>query len=362
MRDIYTARCPFCFKKLKTNNVVFEKEIETNTEDNILKAYYEENNKFYASAYRSFIDPCRINKKNFCKDINNKSIIAGIISPSEETRKVYNQKLCPYCHNRLISSFATERTKYISVIGLTGSGKTAYLSAANASLSFRNFLWSSIDDESNKTLNDTTYAYMNDANIEIATQNIQGPYFYSIRTDKEKNIDTNIIFYDIPGEFYEKKLLLNDTIKKYLLFSDGIVFVINAADDVQNQSMRVNSILTTLYDIGIRKNKKIAIVLNKLDKLFSITPSFIGKYMIKSEDKRINLDTIKAKSDAIKGLLLSNNSCIDGTLKTVIKRINDQFGSDSCVFASSIINEKNGQKRFTYSGSEIPILWLIDLI
>lgn len=364
MGDFYTVRCPFCFKKLKTNNVIFREEVRTTTEDFILKAFNEANGQFHASAsaYQSSIDPSRTNKNNFIKDVNNESIIAGIADPSGETGIVYTQKLCPYCHNKLTSSFATEKTKYISVIGLTGSGKTAYLSAANASLNFRDFLWASIDREANKILDDTTREYMNNADIKIATQNIQGPYYYSIRTDEEKEIDTNIVFYDIPGEFYEDVSKLNDTVKKYLLFSDGIIFVINVADDVKNQSIRVNRILTTLYDIGIRKNKKIAIVLNKMDKIAQITPDFIGRYMIKSEDKNISLDRIKTKSEAIKGYLLSNSSHIDSTLKTVIERINNQISSDSCIFASSIINENNDKKEFTYSGSEIPILWLIGLI
>lgn len=366
METFFSARCPYCFKMLKTNNVVFEKPAAYN-EDLFLKTYYAQNGQNSINSNFGYIDPAKKGSKDIIRDIDISRIMSGIL---DEGGEIHDIKLCPYCHHKLPNTFATSNTRYIAVVGLPSSGKTAYLSALNASLNKMSYFWTDQYLEANRPLNEMTNKYLTDPSATgIATQNIQGPYYYGLRTN-EANVKDNIIFFDIPGEYYKDPTKISQQLKKFLLAADGIVFVINAAQSMEtqpnefndnsvfNDNTKVGRIFAAFQEAGVNSQKKVAILFNKLDKLFTINAEFEGKYMVETQGEEVDESEIKVKSDAIKILLL-NNPAVDSSIKQIINRIEVVFGTESRIFASSLIIENESRKVFRYNGAETPFLWLL---
>lgn len=78
---------------------------------------------------RPVIDP-KAHPECFKQDVpEEETVVDGIVRYAYDcfgTRT--SRRVCPYCHNPLGGSYGTHPAKFISVIGITGSGKTVYLS------------------------------------------------------------------------------------------------------------------------------------------------------------------------------------------------------------------------------------------
>lgn len=111
------------------------------------------------------------------------------------------QRLCPHCHNRLAPSYGENKVIFISIVGITGSGKTVYL----------NQLLQSIK----KTLSNAGVIVNSTFNMKVKEPILKGqilpagtqegtmydPIIMNITAERggEKE-DYTLVFYDIAGE------------------------------------------------------------------------------------------------------------------------------------------------------------------
>ena len=119
--------------------------------------------------------------------------------------KTTHSRVCPYCHNPLPLGFGKNKVKYISIIGITGSGKTVYISQ----------LLKGMTDYASKVGLNAFFTSDHETNFILNNQVKQGkplpdstspkrlsqPMFYDIVRDENgvQKTDT-IVLYDIAGE------------------------------------------------------------------------------------------------------------------------------------------------------------------
>lgn len=376
MEKFPLVKCPFCFKELTYNNAVFRCTTGEKTVDRYLKEYQAiscGNMAFEREDFR-FIDPAFLKKVQI--ETDNEGRIVKVEDPDPSATYPLEQRLCPYCHNKLIRNFGKKKTKYIAVVGVTNSGKTTFLSAVNASLRNRDWSWESLDYNQNMPLEDVTNMYSNnEAAAQVATREIQGPYYYELGcsvADKKEEFENHIVFLDVPGEFYCNPDKLSNALKQYLSSVDGMIFIINAAEGVDvSNSTRVanaNDILQAFGQQGIEGNKKVAIVFNKLDLVTSqLGVTQMSDFLAEPTDDVVNTADINLRSERIVSLMLAEGQVQNPTqdrLSAYMNRIKRAFGNSYKVFATSLVLEdrNNGTFHFRTQGAETPFLWLLSEI
>lgn len=189
------------------------------------------------------------------------------------------QRLCPHCHNRLSPNYGKNKVIFLSLVGITGSGKTVYL----------NQLLQSIK----QTLANAGVVVNSTFNMKIEEPIVKGqvlpagtqegimhdPIVMDITANRggEKE-DYTLVFYDIAGEnCIDHEALL--TYGPYLLQSQAIIMLLDpeqfaelAVGDVANQADAVTDALVVYYnqsEKGKDKNQHpiMAATLSKSDRI-----------------------------------------------------------------------------------------------
>lgn len=155
------------------------------------------------------------------------------------------RRVCKHCHNPLPFGYGRHNVKFVSVIGITASGKTVFLSqllhdmrkysqkvgldatlTADGALVFveRNQV------AAGKPLPDATPA-----------RNLQQPLFFDMSSRDPKTNDVRVdtfVMYDVAGELFDPHRTSSPDMDKYAPFlcnSDGLIFLI---DPMQIQRIR----------------------------------------------------------------------------------------------------------------------------
>ncbi len=376
MEKFPLVKCPFCFKELTYNNAVFRCETGEKKIDKYLKEYQARacGNLAFEREDFGFIDPAFLKKSQI--ELDDEGRIIKVDDPDPSVTYPLEQRLCPYCHNKLIRNFGKKKTKYIAVVGVTNSGKTTFLSAVNASLRNRDWTWESLDYKQNLPLEDVTNMYINNqASAKVATREIQGPYYYELEcssNEKKEDYENHIVFLDVPGEFYCNPDKLSNALKLYLSSVDGIIFIINAAEGVDmannGRVVNVNDILQAFGQQGIEGNKKVAIVFNKLDLITNqLGITQMSDFLSEPTDDKVDTAAVNQRSERIVSLMLAEGQVQNPTqerLSAYMNRIKRAFGNSYKIFASSLVLEdkENGTFHFRTQGAETPFLWLLSEI
>lgn len=191
-------------------------------------------------------------------------------------------RVCPHCHNPLPQNYGKFPVRYTTVIGITGAGKTVYISkllemlgdwapkvgltASVATPSARNFI------EANPV--DHRHALP----ASTPAKSFQQPIFYDILRDvgNDKVIRETFVLYDVAGEVFENKDLI-PRFSKYIVNSDGLILLVdplsiraiaNASGKELHKSAK--NVLDSIYDV-LRHNDQnkcvvpIAICIPKCD-------------------------------------------------------------------------------------------------
>ena len=161
----------------------------------------------------------------------NSGMVYGILLTTGET---CTRRVCPKCHNPLPDNYGLYPVKRIAIIGITGSGKTVYLSqmlkhfenyinradmcypAATASV--KNFIQRNRIKE-RKTLPGATPA-----------QSFQQPLIFEIATLDEfgSTRSNTIVMYDVAGElFNEGQGAGIQSFAKFISYADGVIMLID---------------------------------------------------------------------------------------------------------------------------------------
>ena len=381
MNKYFEVQCPYCFKKLKYNNAVFRMNSGEKCTDLYLRNYHIENgNTAFERVDYGVVDPANLHKSQL--EIDDEGYIIGVENPEVTSRLPLRQRLCPYCHNNLIPNFGRQNVKYIAVVGVPNSGKTTFLAAINDSLRKKSWNWNSLNAQANRPLDAVTELYsLNKQQARVATKSVQGPFIYrmncSDKNDTKNSYDNQIVFFDVPGEFYSSSDSLSRSLSLFISKADGIVFIINAAESLEySQAVKsgaqvsmisCNDILEAFEQTGLLKDKKVAIVFNKLDKVKKeLGINDVDNFITNKTEKSVDLFHVKSRSDSIIDLMLAEKSDyqndIQRTLSNYMRRIKQVFGEKNCVFATRLMVEDDSGFYFRSDGAETPLLWLLSEI
>lgn len=187
------------------------------------------------------------------------------------------QRVCPYCHNPLPSTYGKYPIKFISVIGTSGSGKTVYLSQfiktlTNTAAQF---------GLTSQNLSDATTKYVHDNPVQMGKELPPGtppgrllqPLFYNINSQDKY---TTFVFYDIAGENCISQVAMQNY-SQFIKHSDGIMFIIDPKqlsifnigtidDELNNEPTQILTTIKNAFPAVDQLNIPLAVVISKNDK------------------------------------------------------------------------------------------------
>ncbi len=154
-------KCPYCFEEFSHRDVAFrsetgfseeflnEKNMEYEREEDESKkrglqtlienarSYLIQPDKTYQSFWSEMVGDPNYENDEYCQRpvIDISTAIEEIYDPDgfleaikDRAGKRTDRRICPYCHNLLPRFYGKNEIKFMSVIGITSSGKTVYLS------------------------------------------------------------------------------------------------------------------------------------------------------------------------------------------------------------------------------------------
>lgn len=197
-----------------------------------------------------------------------------------------HRRVCPYCHNPLPSGYGKNKTKFISVIGVTGSGKTVYISQLLKNMAtythyLANMSTHAKDDRVGNFLNNNLVQ----RNVPLPDSTMAGrlaqPMTYDIVKGNGEH-DT-IVIYDIAGENCKDATEM-EKYGDFVLHSDGIILLISpkqlgfteentsqsADDDNKQDAAPPKVVLDTIYNTIVERQEglcevPVAVCISKSD-------------------------------------------------------------------------------------------------
>lgn len=156
------------------------------------------------------------------------------------------QRICPECHNPLPIGYGKCPVKFVSVIGISGSGKTVYLSQL-----LKNMKEYAAKVNLSATVNNIEVRRFLSANRVEAGYRVPGstpkdkfqqPIFYELSMSKSDNTrETNtLVMYDVAGELFKDGL--NREVEQFAPFirhSDGVIVLIDPMQFVNVSSAQL---------------------------------------------------------------------------------------------------------------------------
>ena len=310
----------------------------------------------------------------------------GFVSHAvDEFGKITHRRVCPHCHNPLPLGYGKNKVRYISIIGITGAGKTIYISqllrgmadyAAKVGLSayftaehVTHFI------ENNKVkfgerLPDAT-----------TSDRLSQPMFYDlVRTVNNVQQTDTIVLYDIAGENCRNP---EDMLKfsSFVKHSDGLILLIDPKqlgflsdmlnpdeqDDTDKPERALNTLHSVLETQLIKKsNIPIAVCVSKSDMCVDILPPMSQEAVQSASPDYTGLPkqefdgkTFNALSEGITKLMIRNAATVCQNLQTGFQNFN--FFAVSAVGCKCVKNEmgfSTPAARPDPKRIEEPILWL----
>ncbi len=251
IKQMADCKCPFCFQRFSPQKAAF-KAMTVFTEQDFSAGGYEEEElelkKKYAletdAAYEQFWNrypgsepqndfrdyPVIDNLSDAYLSGRYEADTSGFINRAVDAFGVATKvRICPYCHNVLPFEFGKYPVKYISVAGITSSGKTVYLSQLLRQIETF-FVKAGLTvvgtyDEAERFLDN--YRILKDVPLPRgnAADGLMPPLALNVKCNQTQQVYT-LVFYDIAGE----NCVRPEQMEKYGPFiqnSDGILLMID---------------------------------------------------------------------------------------------------------------------------------------
>ena len=149
------------------------------------------------------------------------------------TGEMCDRRVCPHCHNPFPNNYGKNPVKFVTVIGITGSGKTVYLSQLLRKMA--SYVVKVGLNAIPSTASSVT-AFLNN-NAVLANQPLPGstprerfqqPLFYEMVKEDEGNKKSTetFILYDVAGEIFEDTGLVKK-FAPFIQYADGIIMLID---------------------------------------------------------------------------------------------------------------------------------------
>ncbi len=189
------------------------------------------------------------------------------------------RRVCPFCHNPLPNQYGKYPVKFISVIGVTGAGKTVYISQLLKYISkYATFLnWSAFftSDHESDFIEDNPVEQGKVLPNSTVAGTFSQPMFYDFRFLRgDQPVTNTIVLYDIAGEDCETAAKMTKY-GNFINYSDGIILLV---DPGQLKWAGVDcviptepqAVLNTIYNATLEKGaelstKPIAVCVSKSD-------------------------------------------------------------------------------------------------
>ncbi|MEW9097078.1 MAG: hypothetical protein AB2417_18530 [Clostridiaceae bacterium] len=237
----FMITCPFCFKKFKTEQVVFRASHFENgdpeyekTVDELLNEYNKKVGKGVLGEINPIIVPKDLPEKNKVR------VDGVLIEIKDKYDMSTSERLCPFCHNELPITSGRGPSKIISVVGASQAGKSVYMTTLlytlekyscermNASLIAGSSLYNDEIRENQEKI------FEKNIMLDPTPKQHVEPLIENMKFRDDKIAPITFIFYDIPGEGMTDK----DYIERHgehIKNSDGIIFLV---DPLQMRTLR----------------------------------------------------------------------------------------------------------------------------
>ncbi len=211
-----------------------------------------------------------------------------------------HRRVCPYCHNPLPLGYGKYPLKFISVIGVTGAGKTVYISQLLKNMN-RYASYVSMDAYFTSD-HETNFIEENPVEVgkPLPRPTMDGqlaqPMFYDlVQTTKSGEIRTDtIVIYDIAGENCRTAAAMQKY-GEFVTKSDGIILLVDPSqlelvvEDKLGENARSAEpalVLNTIHNAFVTKNSRekqdipIAVCISKSDSFEELLPSAAGSDIV----------------------------------------------------------------------------------
>ncbi len=199
-----------------------------------------------------------------------------------------HRRVCPHCHNPLPNQYGLSSVKFITVVGITGAGKTVYISqllkgmqqyVTKVGMSARRTTPSPrIYIEANKI------AAGEPVPASTPAGDFQQPLFYDIVSENPRNrnekITETFVIYDIAGELFKDQYKESlPVFAEFITKADGIILlidpsqfqsIINSGSTNNDEKVTPSSALNAIHelinpDTTIKSRVPIAVCISKID-------------------------------------------------------------------------------------------------
>lgn len=284
----YQIICPYCFEEMQDDEVLFRSEVVNQGEPDILPDDYDDLDDFQAryrgndkeeilvkyqdwmffeeaedqkyeafwskfngtteynpaddllgvKAYRRrVIDPMDSGHQRYLKKQNDDSFFIsdgnGMVTQIElVSGDKCHRRVCRHCHNPLPDNYGKNTVKFATVIGITGAGKTVYLSQLLRKIKTYS---AKVGLNAIVTAPSTANFVANNrvADLEAlpgstpATR-FQQPLFYEMVRDAKEHgrITETFVLYDVAGEVFKESTLINK-FAPFIEHADGVIVLID---------------------------------------------------------------------------------------------------------------------------------------
>lgn len=302
--ELTDCRCPFCFQPFSPQKAAFkamtvftEQDFEAGMEeeelvlkkeyalqpDEIYQAFWERYPKSEPeNRYKDY--PVIDNLSDRFLDGRYEADSSGFINRATDAFGAVSKiRICPHCHNPLPFEFGKYPVKYISIVGITSSGKTVYLSQLLRQIETffvkAGLTVVGVYDEVERFLEN----YKIQKNVPLprgnAADGLMPPLALNVKCNKTQQVYT-LVFYDIAGE----NCVHPQQMEKYGPFiknSDGLLLMIDPEQflgsftengDLEREAHSPDKVIAAMWNAFVTSDNKegrsripLAVALSKSD-------------------------------------------------------------------------------------------------
>ena len=284
----FEITCPYCFRKMLDSEVLFRSEKVNQGEPDILPDEYDDMEDFQARyrgpdkeeilskyydweffaetedpAYEAFwanfngtteynpaddvlrvkayrrrvIDPSKTAHQKYLKQQSTGDYFIydeqGMVTQIElSSGEKCNRRVCRHCHNPLPDNYGKNTVKFATIIGITGAGKTVYLSQL-----LRRMRTYAVKVGLSAIVNNTGVRTFLENNVIAANEPLPGstpstrfqqPLFYEMVRDAKEHgrVTETFVLYDVAGEVFKESSLVNK-FAPFVEHADGVIVLID---------------------------------------------------------------------------------------------------------------------------------------